>query len=82
MFYDSFYREQFDTIQILVKAQQEGRLFARINWPRDPEIVCNFIKNYILLYMCVSVCVILIIIYADRANQTTTFASHCKRLFS
>ncbi|KMZ58556.1 1,3-beta-glucan synthase [Zostera marina] len=42
-------REQFDTIQILVKAQQEGRLFARINWPRDPEIIEQIKRLHLLL---------------------------------
>ncbi|KAL4178545.1 hypothetical protein AMTRI_Chr13g115600 [Amborella trichopoda] len=31
-------REQFDTWNILAKANKEGRLFSRIEWPKDPEI--------------------------------------------
>lgn len=40
----SFHREQFDTWNILAKARNEGRLFSRIQWPRDPEIVCFFLE--------------------------------------
>jgi callose synthase len=32
-------REQLDTWNILARARNEGRLFSRIAWPRDPEIV-------------------------------------------
>lgn len=32
-------REQLDTWNILARARNEGRLFSRIEWPRDPEIV-------------------------------------------
>ncbi|KMS95415.1 hypothetical protein BVRB_008460 [Beta vulgaris subsp. vulgaris] len=31
-------REQIDTWNILAKARNEGRLFSRIEWPKDPEI--------------------------------------------
>ncbi|CAA6653832.1 unnamed protein product [Spirodela intermedia] len=31
-------REQFDSWNILAKARNEGRLFSRIEWPKDPEI--------------------------------------------
>ncbi|KAJ4775037.1 GLUCAN SYNTHASE-LIKE 8 family protein [Rhynchospora pubera] len=30
--------EEFDTWHILAKARNEGRLFQRINWPREPEM--------------------------------------------
>lgn len=30
-------REQLDTWNILARARNEGRLFSRIQWPRDPE---------------------------------------------
>ncbi|XP_078444435.1 glucan synthase-like 8 [Wolffia australiana] len=30
-------REQFDSWNILARARNEGRLFSRINWPKDPE---------------------------------------------
>ncbi|KAJ1692919.1 hypothetical protein LUZ63_009617 [Rhynchospora breviuscula] len=30
--------EEFDTWHPLAKARNEGRLFQRINWPRDPEM--------------------------------------------
>ncbi|KAJ0755182.1 putative 1,3-beta-glucan synthase [Helianthus annuus] len=30
--------EQIDTWQILARARNEGRLFSRIGWPRDPDI--------------------------------------------
>ncbi|XP_059644650.1 callose synthase 10 isoform X2 [Cornus florida] len=31
-------REQLDTWNILLRARNEGRLFSRIEWPKDPEI--------------------------------------------
>ncbi|XAR67942.1 1,3-beta-glucan synthase [Bertholletia excelsa] len=31
-------REQLDTWNILARARQQGRLFSRIEWPKDPEI--------------------------------------------
>ncbi|KAL8123333.1 hypothetical protein AgCh_011345 [Apium graveolens] len=31
-------REQIDTWNIMQKARSEGRLFSRIEWPKDPEI--------------------------------------------
>ncbi|CAK9160752.1 unnamed protein product, partial [Ilex paraguariensis] len=31
-------REQLDTWHILARARNEGRLFSRIEWPKDPEI--------------------------------------------
>lgn len=31
-------REQLDTWNILARARNEGRLFSRIEWPKDPEI--------------------------------------------
>ncbi|KAJ4962108.1 hypothetical protein NE237_022018 [Protea cynaroides] len=31
-------REQLDTWNIIAKARNEGRLFSRIEWPKDPEI--------------------------------------------
>lgn len=39
-------REQFGSWNILMKARNEGRLFSRIEWPKDPEIVCllTFLK--------------------------------------
>lgn len=32
-------REQLDTWNIVARARNEGRLFSRIEWPKDPEIV-------------------------------------------
>lgn len=32
-------REQLDTWNILLRARNEGRLFSKIEWPKDPEIV-------------------------------------------
>lgn len=32
-------REQLDTWNILARARNEGRLFSRLEWPKDPEIV-------------------------------------------
>ncbi|XP_052176663.1 callose synthase 10 [Diospyros lotus] len=32
-------REQLDTWNILARARNEGRLFSRIEWPKDPEIM-------------------------------------------
>lgn len=38
-------REQLDTWNILARARNEGRLFSRIQWPRDPEIVSPSRRN-------------------------------------
>lgn len=32
-------REQFDTWQLLLRARNDGRLFSKIFWPKDPEMV-------------------------------------------
>ncbi|KAM7475705.1 hypothetical protein LguiB_022948 [Lonicera macranthoides] len=32
-------REQLDTWNILARARNEGRLFSRIEWPKNPEII-------------------------------------------
>ncbi|KAJ3672614.1 hypothetical protein LUZ60_007335 [Juncus effusus] len=42
-------REQFDTWHTLAKARNEGRLFQRIFWPRDPEIKELVKRMYLLL---------------------------------
>lgn len=36
----TYCREQFDTWHILARARNENRLFTRIEWPKDSEIVC------------------------------------------
>lgn len=52
-------REQLDTWNILARARNEGRLFSRIEWPRDPEIVSpsrrskpKFIPNTDFVVLC------------------------------
>ncbi|CAI0446349.1 unnamed protein product [Linum tenue] len=42
-------REQLDTWNILAKARNEGRLFSRIEWPRDPEIKEQVKRLHLLL---------------------------------
>ncbi|XP_010545981.1 PREDICTED: callose synthase 10 isoform X2 [Tarenaya hassleriana] len=42
-------REQFDTWGILARARNEGRLFSRIEWPRDPEIKEQVKRLHLLL---------------------------------
>ncbi|CAN1239529.1 Callose synthase 10 [Linum grandiflorum] len=42
-------REQLDTWNILAKARNEGRLFSRIQWPRDPEIKEQVKRLHLLL---------------------------------
>lgn len=45
-------REEFDTWHTLAKARNEGRLFQRINWPRDPQIVSYQSHNRELFGLC------------------------------
>ncbi|KAF5206729.1 Callose synthase [Thalictrum thalictroides] len=42
-------REQLDTWNILAKARNEGRLFSRIQWPKDPEIKEQVKRLHLLL---------------------------------
>ncbi|XP_028116346.1 callose synthase 10 isoform X1 [Camellia sinensis] len=42
-------REQLDTWNILARARNEGRLFSRIEWPKDPEIVEQVKRLHLLL---------------------------------
>ncbi|XP_062169425.1 callose synthase 10 [Alnus glutinosa] len=42
-------REQFDTWNIVARARNEGRLFSRIEWPKDPEIVEQVKRLHLLL---------------------------------
>jgi callose synthase len=42
-------REQLDTWNILARARNEGRLFSRIAWPRDPEIIEQVKRLHLLL---------------------------------
>ncbi|CAN1777271.1 Callose synthase 10 [Linum perenne] len=42
-------REQLDTWNILARARNEGRLFSRIEWPRDPEIKEQVKRLHLLL---------------------------------
>lgn len=43
--------EQLDTWNILAKARNEGRLFANIGWPRDPDIKEQVKRLHLLLKM-------------------------------
>jgi hypothetical protein len=53
-----FCREQFDTWQLLLRARNEGRLFSKIFWPNDPEMVLflkktkNLLAVMLLLVWC------------------------------
>ncbi|MBA0644158.1 hypothetical protein Goklo_028362, partial [Gossypium klotzschianum] len=42
-------REMLDTWNILARARNEGRLFSRIEWPKDPEIREQVKRLYLLL---------------------------------
>ncbi|GAB2269726.1 Callose synthase 10 [Dionaea muscipula] len=42
-------REQIDTWNILTKARNEGRLFSRLEWPKDPEIKEQVKRLHLLL---------------------------------
>ncbi|CAN8316738.1 unnamed protein product [Cochlearia groenlandica] len=42
-------REQLDTWNILRQARNEGRLFSRLEWPRDPEIIEQVKRLHLLL---------------------------------
>ncbi|KAL9267094.1 Callose synthase 10-like protein [Drosera capensis] len=43
--------EQIDTWNILAKARSEGRLFSRIEWPKDPEIKEQVKRLHLLLFV-------------------------------
>ncbi|KAL4584830.1 hypothetical protein LXL04_009440 [Taraxacum kok-saghyz] len=43
--------EQLDTWNILARARNEGRLFANIGWPRDPDIKEQVKRLHLLLKM-------------------------------
>uniref|UniRef100_A0A0D9WKZ0 1,3-beta-glucan synthase n=1 Tax=Leersia perrieri TaxID=77586 RepID=A0A0D9WKZ0_9ORYZ len=42
-------REQFDTWQLLLRARNEGRLFSKIYWPKDPEMREQVKRLHLLL---------------------------------
>ncbi|KAK9278786.1 hypothetical protein L1049_028364 [Liquidambar formosana] len=42
-------REQFDTWNLLARARDEGRLFSRIEWPKDPDIKEQVKRLHLLL---------------------------------
>uniref|UniRef100_A0AAU6MUF6 1,3-beta-glucan synthase n=1 Tax=Paeonia lactiflora TaxID=35924 RepID=A0AAU6MUF6_PAELC len=42
-------REQLDSWNVLVRARNEGRLFSRIEWPKDPEIKEQVKRLHLLL---------------------------------
>ncbi|KAJ4712497.1 Callose synthase [Melia azedarach] len=42
-------REQLDTWNILARARKDGRLFSRIEWPKDPEIKEQVKRLHLLL---------------------------------
>lgn len=42
-------REEFDTWNILARARNEGRLFSRIEWPKEPEIKEQVKRLHLLL---------------------------------
>ncbi|XP_047316862.1 callose synthase 10 [Impatiens glandulifera] len=42
-------REQLDTWNILARARNEGRLFSKIEWPKDPEIKEQVKRLHLLL---------------------------------
>ncbi|KAL8142008.1 hypothetical protein V2J09_015040 [Rumex salicifolius] len=41
--------EQIDTWNVLARARNEGRLFSRIEWPKDPEIIEQAKRLHLLL---------------------------------
>ncbi|TYH56426.1 hypothetical protein ES332_D08G018300v1 [Gossypium tomentosum] len=44
-----YLREHSDQWQSILKARTEGRLFAKLNWPRDPELKAQVKRLYSLL---------------------------------
>ncbi|KAH1108877.1 hypothetical protein J1N35_012645 [Gossypium stocksii] len=44
-----YLREHSDQWQNILKARTEGRLFAKLNWPRDPELKAQVKRLYSLL---------------------------------
>lgn len=36
-----FSRENYETWNLLSKARTEGRLFSKLKWPKDAELVCS-----------------------------------------
>jgi hypothetical protein len=47
---NAYFREHYETWNALSKARTEGRLFAKLKWPKDAELVCfgGFVFNYLL----------------------------------
>lgn len=42
-------REHYDTWRILAKARNEGRLFSKLEWPKDPELRQQIKRLHLLL---------------------------------
>lgn len=34
------FRENYGQWSVLIKARQDSRLFSKLNWPKDAELVC------------------------------------------
>lgn len=45
-------RDNYDTWNMLAKARTEGRLFQKLKWPKEAELVC-FLWHLYLLSLCV-----------------------------
>jgi hypothetical protein len=45
-----YFSENYGTWKALLEARAEGRLFAKLKWPKDAELVClgRFVSNYLL----------------------------------
>lgn len=44
--YVYFFREHYETWNVLSKARNEGRLFSKLKWPHDVELVCLNLPLY------------------------------------
>lgn len=77
--YNLILREQLDTWNILLRARNEGRLFSRIEWPNDPEIVRIMQFLYLLsLLFGFAKAILGVSLVAEGAGEAAALASYSK----
>lgn len=73
-------REQLDTWNILARARNEGRLFSRIEWPKDPEIVSQPERSTSACLLCLQLLSeVPLFVLAERTGETVAPPFNCKR---
>lgn len=71
----------------MARARNEGRLFSKIEWPKDPDIVrsCGstlFLTLFLHNIVCVYKDSFILFGVTDRASEAAAPSSHCKGLCS